>query len=312
MLPLKRVLSDFTINFNQLQDVFNYNDKKCIGLNKEKYTNIVCENFLTQFKKTVNVKWGNDKGKSIIIDLYCASKECKARFKLSQKKELINNDSQVNFSVKSTEIDCDHKNEKLVRHLKGENRKKIASAVKDKSVETVRNQAIISCDKVALSEGHLQGIHTYPVMRKAASELRNENDKNKDPMYDIFLQANDLKFVHSVEYKHDKFNVTIISSELISIFVKYLTKCNKSAQVSRVHYDATGGILAKPCEGINNLFHHVIVIPMKLNENDQQGTFLNIGEMISSLHTTDQQEIFIRRFIQLASKEIKTKGKIYL
>lgn len=309
MPRLTKELNNFRVELNELQEVFHYKDNECVGLNKEKYGDNVCGNFFQQFGKTVNIKWGNDKGKSITIDLYCAAKDCEVKYKLTQKKSEIKFDHHVNLIVKSTEQECEHKNEKLIRQLKGDKRKKIGGAVKDKSVEIVRTAAIISSNKEALAEGHLQEVYTKSVMRKAASELRVKNDKSIDPMYDIFLQANELKYVHNIEYKHDRFNITLISSEQVEILKKYISMCKKDSKVPTIHYDASGGMLAKPCEGMKSLFHHVIVIPMKMNPNDDQGSFINIGEMISSVHTSDQQEIFIRRFLQLAMKQISSEGK---
>lgn len=110
----------------------------------------------------------------------------------------------------------------------------------------------------------------------------------------------------------ERFSVSLISREQITTVKKYIEKCKKEKCVSRFHYDATGGILAKPLENMKSIFHHVMVIPFKYSEIDERGSFVNIGELITCLHTSDNQEIFLRKFFQLASKQIKSRGKLFL
>lgn len=304
-------LNNLNLEVESLSDIFKFEDGKCRGLNKEKYRDLFCDIFLQQFEKTVNIKWGRDSGKSITIELYCASKVCKKKFKITQKKDVIKQNETVEMQVKSCVNICNHEKEKLIRQLRGVGRKEAAEQVKATSVDIVRNKAMEHSDVSSLSKGNLQKIYTGPVLRKAASDLSAKNDLSKDPLYDLFLQSNKLKCVHSIEYKLERFNITLLSNEQIEILKGYITTCTRNSQITRIHYDATGGILAKPNDDINNLFHHVLVIASKFNENDDQGSFLNVGEMISSLHTSDQQEIFLKRFLQLASKQINSKGELF-
>lgn len=303
-------LNNFHLEVESLSDIFKFEDGNCRGLQREKYRDLLCDKFLQQFEKTVNIKWGRDVGKSITIELYCSSKVCKKKFKITQKKDLIKQNETVEMQVKSCVNICNHEDDKLIRQLRGITRKEVAEQVKATSVDIVRYEAMTHCDRQSLSKGNLQKIYTGPVLRQAASDLSAKNDLSKDPLYDLFLQSNKLKCVHSIEYKFERFNITLLSNDQIEILKGYIATCKRNSKVTRIHYDATGGILAKPNEDINNLFHHVLVIPSKYNENDDQGSFLNIGEMISSLHTSDQQEIFLKRFLQLASKQINSKGKI--
>lgn len=304
-------LVDFKVEEEFLQVLFKFDKDACIGLNKKKYRDLLCNEFLKQYQKTVNIKWGRDSGKSVTVELYCASKTCHLVFKLTQKKENITmTGNNVTMHLKSSDHVCKHEDEKLIRQLRGSARKEVALKVKGASVDVIRGEAIIDANKELLSKGNLQNIYTAPVLRKAASDLRAKNDLSNDPIYDLFLQSNELKCVHSIEFKFVRFNINLLSSEQIEILKGYISSCSKNSQVSRIHYDATGGILAKPHEDIKNLLHHTIVIPAKFSDLDEQGSFLNIGEMISSLHTSDQQEIFLRRFLQLASKQIDSKGEI--
>lgn len=312
MAQCTTALDDLIIKQDVLSKIFSFEGNNCIGLNKNEYRDILCEEFLIQFKNTVNIKWGRGNKQSIVIDLYCASKHCQVKYKISKKKsEIALTNEQVNLSVKSNGHQCYHEDEKLIRQLRGTNRENIAKQVKQSSVDLVRNDAIIE-GKNTVSSGNLNNIYTKAVLRKAASEFSAKNDKSSDSLFDVFLQSNHLKFVNSIEYKFNKFNVLLISEEQIQILSKYITNCKRNNELTRLHYDATGGILAKPNEDINNLFNHVIIIPHKFHEIDSVGSHINIGEMITSLHTSDQQEIFLRKFLQLARKQIKSKGNFFL
>lgn len=305
----KLTLNDLKIKKETLSDIFTFEETRCTGLNRESYANIIGDEILTQLKSSVNIQWGRDNGASIIIYLYCPLKTCDYKVKLNQKKSNIKCNEDVSFAVKTNREKCQHR-EKVGRPLKGLERKKVAQEAKNTSITQVRDSAIIKSDKELLYEGNLQKIYTKPVIKQAISELNKKNDKSCDPVNDLFLQINDLSCVYSMEIKKERFSITLISEKQIEILKSYATRCHKNEIVSRIHYDATGGILASPSSDIRNLFHHIIVIPLKFNENDKCGTFVNVGELISALHTSEQQEIYLRRFIHLASKQIKQQCEL--
>lgn len=160
-------LKNFNLDVTLLRDIFNFEDNICHGLNKKKYCDLVCNEFFKQFDKTVNIKWGRDTGKSIIIELYCASKTCKSQFKLTQKKNQIKSDESAVMQVKTTEALCTHEDEKLIRQLRGDERKEIALKIKGTSVDVVRTDAILTSNKKSLTQGNMQKIYTKNVLRKA-------------------------------------------------------------------------------------------------------------------------------------------------
>lgn len=300
-------LDNLSVKSDQINDIFTFDGDYCNGLNKESYINVICSEILKQFMSTVNVKYGRDKGKIIVIYMYCVLKQCTRAFKIKIEKHTVKKNESANFEVSSTENDCDHR-EKVIRQLRGNERRMLAEKIKSTSISSFRSDAIIDSDKESLSKGNLQTIYTKPVLRKALSEKKCENDFHSNPLFDLVMQINNFKFVHSVDFKKERFNVILLSSKQISSLKTYLRWCRENNQISRLHFDATGGVLASPDDDISNLFHHIIVFPWKFNKIDNKCSFMNVGEMISALHTSDQQEIFLRRFIQLASKQIKQDG----
>lgn len=301
-------LVDLELSSAQVNDVFLYENSKCVGLNKDKYPKIICDELLRQLEISTNIKWGNDYLRtSIIIDLYCAAKECERKFKIKIKKSQIKINEAQKLQISSTLESCLH-SEKFIRQLRGEERKNVAMLAKSSSVNQVRMAAIENANKDLLLRGNLQKIHPKPVIRKAISEQNCESDKSKDHLYDLFLRANDFKYVHSVEYKLERFCITTLSSNQIKIFAMYIRNCEKSNEVSRMCFDATGGICKSPAEIIKKIFHHAIIIAMKANKIDTTNSLINVGELISALHTTHQQEIFLTRFIQMARAELKQEG----
>lgn len=199
MTKYTRVLKSIKIERELLHEVFKFKGRLCIGLNKEKYHDILCDKILENLSLTVCIQWGNDKKKSIIIDFYCASKQCKLRLKVIINKIDVNLQEDVILKVNATENKCNHCSEKLIRPLKGDERKAVAIKVKNSSVDQHRNDAIIISNKESLKKRMLQKVYTKPVLRKAVSDLNSENDTSVDPIYDIFLQANKLKFVLSIK-----------------------------------------------------------------------------------------------------------------
>jgi hypothetical protein len=310
MASFKHILSDLTLSNEQVETIFVYDAEGCVKLNKETYKKIIMDELLKQHKTSAYIKNSDDRSrKSIVIDLYCVLKQCERKFKIKCKKDHIKYDEDVKLTMTSTHESCSH-DEKFIRQLRGEQRKEIALQAKSTSVYQVRSSAIENSDKKLLESGNLQNIYPKSVIQKAVSEQNCESDKSKDPLYDLFLRANSFKFVYSVEYKYERFSVTILSNKQIQIFEQYLKFCATNKVVSRINFDATGGICASPSEKIAKLFHHTIVIPMKTNEIDRTSSLINIGELISSLHTTHQQEIFLRRFIQMKSMESKKSGTL--
>lgn len=284
------------INKVQSCEIISFIDDKCDSLKKSTYSNIICENFQRQFKCTVNVQYKYDKKNNILIYLYCVSSSCNRKWRAQQLKVNIKKDEEISFEVMSNHEKCEH-SEKIIRQLRGAEREKMANLAKQTSVSHVRNEALISCDTIALSQGHLQNVYPKPVIRKAISEINCENDKCKDPFYDIFLTCNELKCVYNIEMKKDKFTITILTKEQALVVKSYIEQCKKNKIVSRFYYDATGSIINKL--DTKNFFHHIIVIPIVYGENDLNASFYNVGEMITILHTSDHQEIFLRKFSQI-------------
>lgn len=301
------LLDNLKIENNQNSEIFSFKNNCCVGLKRDTYISLVCDAFLSQFNKTINVRWGRDKGENIIIYSYCALKSCKKCYKIHVEKISVQIHQDIEFKVSSSDDQCKH-NDPVIRQLKGKERKQIADKAKATSVSEIRKDAILGCKRDSLEQGNLQKIYTQPVIRKALSEVTKIGDKSNNPLHDVFIQVNELKCVYSVDIKKQRFSITMLSDEQIEILKIYATKCKQNQEISRIHYDATGGILASPDIEIKSLFHHILVIPWKFNEKDKNGTFINIGEMISALHTSDKQEIFLRMFLQLASKLIKQKG----
>lgn len=307
MTSFEYALSDLKIPVKYIPLVFSFENDICTGINAERYKDIIHKEIQEQFPLTVNTKCGNGSNKyTIVIRLYCALKKCPRKFKLKIKKEDVTLNSDGYFSFVSTHLSCDH-DEKIIRQLRGNERKEIASLVKSSSVSSVRSDAIKSANYESLLKGNMQKVFVKPVLRKAVSELNCESDQSPDTLYDLFLRANKMKFVYNIEYKSERFNITILSTDQIKMLNKYVANCQKNNEVSRIYYDATGGMCKSPANDIKTLFHHTIVIPLKCNEIDSNYTLLNIGEMISALHTSQQQDIFLRRFMHLA-KEPKKSG----
>lgn len=301
-------LKDLEVEKDFVEKVFAFKDGKCSGLHRKKYESIICENFTQKFLSTVFIRWGRVGKKIVAIDLYCASRKCPRKFKLIAQSENISETNNVIFKVKSTHLECNH-SEKVIRPLKGEERELIATQAHLKSVSVVRNEAKIKADKESLRKGNMQQIFSRGVIRKAVSEKLSKNDESSNPLFDLFLQCDKIEIVNSVEYKSKQFCVTIIADKQIEILKAYIKKCKKENRPVMLFYDATGGILQSPSENIRSLFHHVIVIPWKFNDLDNGFAIINVGELISSLHTSDQQEIFLRRFIQITSKHQINKSK---
>lgn len=296
MVKYTKVIGQLKISSDLLKEIVKFDEEEGVKLRKNKYSNIICEEIVKQFKSTINVDNCDDKTKNINIYFYCASKKCKRRWKLMQLKSNIIKDQDNTFDFFSTHEKCDH-SEKLIRQLRGSERINIAKLAKETSVSNVRNEAMLSCDKDSLAKGNLQKIYTKPVIRKAMSEKNCEFDKSLDPIYDIYLTANDLDNVHSLEMKKDKFSITFLSQKQANVCSSYINSCKKNKTVSRFYYDATGGILSN-MENSKCFFHHIIVIPWKFNDIDKSNSFFNVGELITILHTSDQQEIFLRKFLQ--------------
>lgn len=297
------------VKVHQLAKLFDFDHEACKGLNRESFQNEICKEFLNQFGVTVNIQWGNDRSrKSIIIDLYCALKSCHRRFKIKILKNDILKGKEVKLKVLSTHHECNH-DEQVIRQLRANDRREIASKAAASSVSKVRSEALNESRKELLKKGHLQQVYTEPVIRQAVSELKSKNDTHKNQLHDLLLKSDKMKFVHNIEYKCERFNITILSNDQIRMLACYRRKCKELKVISRMCYDATGGMCVSPNENIKRLFHHTLVISMKFNEIDTKNSLINIGEMVSSLHTTFQQEIFLRRFIELSSAHIKDSGK---
>lgn len=307
MSTYKFNLNNVVIDSCDAKKVISYLDKKGSVLCNKSYREIVCNAFLNQQKVTANIYSGNSRGNCIQIYMYCASKVCKRKFKLVQEKLKIIEDSSITFLASSTQENCDH-SEKIIRQLRGEERKNIAKTVKDSSVDNYRSEAILRSNSDLLKAGHLQNIHPSPVLRKAVSDYNRENDKHKDAFMDLMLKLDSIESVFSVELKKDKFSVMILSEKQITMLKSFIENCKKQNTISRIHFDATGNITASPHKDIKKLLHHILVIGHKFNESDSTNTFVNVGEFITSLHTSDNLEIFLRRFLQLASQQIKKNG----
>lgn len=287
-------IGKLTISKDMVQETIKFDGDNCVTLIRKKYSNVICDEMLQQFKVTLNVENLYDRRKNIIIYLYCASKECKRRWKLIQLKSCIKKDEDNHFDVLSTHNKCEH-SEKLIRQLRGTERKNVAKIAKETSVANVRNEALLSCDKDSLEKGNLQKVYPKPVIRKAMSEKNCELDKNSDPIFSIYLTANDLDNVESIEMKKEKFSITFLSHKQAAVVQSYINDCKKNNVISRLYYDATGGILSNM--NSKSFLHHIIVIPWKFNKIDEESSFFNIGELITILHTSYQQEIFLRRFL---------------
>jgi hypothetical protein len=299
-------LNNLIIRKESSEKIFKFNQGECIGLNKESYQNEICKLFLNQFERTVFIQWGRARSNSVIIDLYCASRKCPRKFKIKQLIAEISEKDDIIFSVKSTLDQCNH-TEKVIRPLKGNERKEVASKAKLTSVSSVRSEAKIQANKDSLQKGNMQQIYSTGVLRKAISEKSSENDRHSNPIFDLILQCDELDIVHNVECKSDRFAVTVISEKNMEILHAYIAKCQELKEISRVYYDATGGILESPKENIRSIFNHVMVFPWKFHDLDNNSTAINIGELITSLHTSNQQEIFLRRLIQNAMKNRESK-----
>lgn len=301
-------LKDIKLTSTQVNDVFNFRDGKCVGLNRDNYRNIIPNELHAQSEISANIKWGNDRSRaSIIIDLYCVAKDCERLYKITLKKEHIVENEELSLCVISTSDKCTH-TDKYIRQLRGNERKNVAMQAKSSSVSAVRKAAMENANKELLKKGDMQKIFVKPVIRKAVYELNSRSDKDQYQLFDLFLRANEMPCIHSVEYKSERFNITVLSDEQMRTIASYIKKCADEGTISRVCYDATGGICASPAKDIKNLFHHTLVVSFKVNELDRENALINVGEMISALHTAHQQEIFLRRFVHLASAEIKKDG----
>lgn len=294
------------IDSSELNNLFIFNNEECAGVNKEKYQNTICRLFGKKFNKTVNVR-GTYVGKKISIRLYCAVKQCTKIFNVTIRKDEIQLNRNVKIEVTCNGNICNH-NVNVVRNLMKDERAKVAQELKSASISTVRNETILNADKNMLSNGNLQNIHSQEVLRKTKSEVNSKNDMSSNPLFDLFLKIKTIKSACNVEYLEDKFSITLLSSHQIETFKNYVLANNKSKNINRLYYDATGKVCASPTAEIRSIFHHVLIIPKKASVTDKHCCLVNVGELITSLHTSDNQEIFLRRFFQLASKALKNDG----
>jgi hypothetical protein len=298
--------SKLVIKASDIHKIFVLKEKKISSFNRLNYQNTICEEFQRQFSSTVNIK-DTRINKAVTIRLYCCSASCDRQFKLKLKCcDLASEEEDVQFDVYSTKNVCTHQ-EKIVRRLMKGERERVVEEIQKSSVTKYRNDSIRNSDKELLSEGHMQKIYSEDVLRKAVSEKKCEKDLDKDHLIDLFLRRKNLNFVTSMEFLKDSFNVCLISEKQISALKLIIEKKRDKKEVSRIYYDATGSICEKPDETMKVTFHYVIIAPHLIGSDDRH-TMINVGEMITSSHTADQQELFLRKFLHAATKDTKNKG----
>jgi hypothetical protein len=184
--------------------------------------------------------------------------------------------------------------------------------IKGQSYAEVRNKKINQANESLLAQGNLQDIATPEVLRRIKCEGKSSKKLHSDGLINLIMKLCDSELIHSFEVKPEKFGICIISNEQIFALKHYIGQCKDAKSIVRLYYDATGSIVGKPRDGFANIFHHVLVAPLRINSNDRNASLVNIAELITTSHTSDNLEIFLRKFIQIASKDIKSKGIIYI
>ena len=282
---------------SQLDRAIDYSTKTLLP----GYADIVLENFATQLIPGVySIKTAEQRYNRISIRFTCNVKKCGKRFQIYCLKEEIKKGKDLIWVASCENKVCDHSGEApRMRNITGAKRDLLKEKLKEKSVGEFY-RAAVKGDK---EEDLKKGITTVPnknTIRILRHEMLKSNDKHSDPVIDVLLRAesDDKGYIN---LSTGPFRCTLMSEAQVTTAIK-VAKRQSEFKLRRLHFDATGSILAKNKKDNPEMMLYFLIFPIKISEENKNHLCFNLAEFISESQTSFDIEIFLRTVINNIKK----------
>ena len=268
-----------------------------------KYADALLGNFAKGFKSGVySIESKDQRNKKISVRFRCNSLACRKQYKIWCLKEDIFEGQDLNWVVLSDNTVCDHSCEApRSRNITGEKREQFKEELKKKSIGEVYRAAVSSDKAEDLQEG-ITAVPNRNILKMIRRDMMKTNDLHLNPVIDVMLRAEaediDKRFIN---LSVSPFRCSLISeAQVVSATTN--VKHQGALQLRRLHFDATGSILAKNAKENPEMMLYFLIFPLKTNIENKYNLRFNLAEFISETQTSFAIEVFLRNVVNLIER----------